>query len=405
MSSLYNSIIGRAVLVFRAATRAIGMTLLTLVCASFAQGAMAEIDQSASHMLEAVKRALVDLALTSEVKLGTSAYLDGQGILHESSILSTETKVRGVRILSYLEEAGIAVAKVEGSILANNICPGARPNSMREAQVRVINSLTNEAIGAHYMTELGQFSEQLLRKRLAASNQWSTRPERVYKSSYQRYLSGSSADQVPYRFDISLREQRPMPSARSYVQRARFAGLRAGDDALLWVTEKLPAVLYQKPWPSKNLEYELVLFDRVKGTPLWRKTLPLKYPAVGRGYSKAAMPLKFKQNVAAVTDQFISELNDAIDCQPEAYQLSELPGIKDKASINAGLIAGIEVGDQFLISADANILDEVLSLSGLAGLALAEVESVSRHSATIKHVAGSQWPNTRQIKHSVALHF
>jgi hypothetical protein len=94
-----------------------------------------------------------------------------------------------------------------------------------------------------------------------------------------------------------------------------------------------------------------------------------------------------------------------MDCQPEAYQLSALAGVKDRASINAGLIAGLAVGDQFLIGADANILDEVLSLSGLAGMALAEVESVARHSATIKHIAGLQWPAAEEINNAVALHF
>ena len=85
--------------------------------------------------------------------------------------------------------------------------------------------------------------------------------------------------------------------------------------------------------------------------------------------------------------------------------MSALAGDEDRATINAGLIAGLVVGDQFLISSDANILDEVLSLSGLAGLALAEVESVQRHSATLKHIAGLQWPTAAQIKNAVALHF
>ena len=363
-----------------------------LFCASFAQGAISGFDQTASEKLEAVKRALVDLALESEVKLGTSAYLDGQGVLHESSILSTDTKVRGVRVLSYLKEAGMTVAKVDGSILTDPSCPGSRPDSRREARVRIIDSLPNEAVGDHYMSELAQFSEQVLHQRLSASKQWSTRSEKAYDNSYQRYVSGSTSDHVPYRLDIRLREQSPMPAEIS------FGGIKKTKvKPLPWATKK--------PWPSKALEYELVLIDRMAGTPLWRKTMPLNYPRVSRGYSKDTVPLQFQQSVVAVTDQFIVELNEAMDCQPEAYQLTALAGDNGRATINAGLIAGLAVGDQFLISADANILDEVLSLSGLAGLALAEVESVHRHSATIKHIAGLQWPAAAQIKNAVALHF
>ena len=387
----YNSILNCAALALRSLPQGLRLLIPVLLCASFAQGAVSGYDQTASEKLEVVKRALVDLALESEVKLGTSAYLDGQGVLHESSILSTDMKVRGVRVLSYLKEAGITVAKVDGSILSNPSCPGSRTDSRREARVRIIYSLPNEAVGDHHMSELAQFSEQMLHRRLSTSKQWSTRPERAYDNSYQRYVSGSSSDQVPYRLDIRLSGAAPVPTARGYLKRSQIA--------------KLPARVYQSLWPDRALEYELVLINRITGTPLWRKTLPLIYPAVSRGYSKGAVPLKFQQDVAAVTDQFIIALNEAMDCQPEAYQLSAIAGDSDKASINAGLIAGLAVGDQFLISADVNILDEALSLSGLAGLALAEVESVYMHSATIKHVAGLKWPAASEISNAVALHF
>ena len=384
--------------IFKRAARALrsplsGPSLLTsvLLCASLAQGAVSGADQSASDKLEAVKRGLVDLALASEVKLGTTAYLDGHGVLHESSILSIDTKVRGVRVLSYLEEAGITVAKVDVSILSDPSCPGSRTGTRREARGRIIDSLPNEAVGDHYMSELAQFSEEILHRRLFDSEHWSSRPERAFDNAYKRYVSGSSSDQVPYRLDIRLSGAAPVPTARGYLKRSQIA--------------KLPARVYQSLWPDRALEYELVLINRITGTPLWRKTLPLIYPAVSRGYSKGAVPLKFQQDVAAVTDQFIIALNEAMDCQPEAYQLSAIAGDSDKASINAGLIAGLAVGDQFLISADVNILDEALSLSGLAGLALAEVESVYMHSATIKHVAGLKWPAASEISNAVALHF
>jgi len=392
MSLLPNLYLKYAILVARGLAQGISLMIYILLCASVAQGAVNKLDQTASEKLEAVKRALVDLALESEVKLGTSAYLDGQGVLHESSILSTDTKVRGVRVLSYLKEAGITVAKVDGSILSDPSCPGSRSDSRREARVRIIRSLPNELVGDHYMSELAQLSEQVLHHRLSNSKQWSTGSERAYNNSYQRYVSGSTSDQVPYRLDIRLREKIPIPVSSSYGLMRKA------------IAKPLPRAT-KKPWPSKVLEYELILTDRMTGASLWRKILPLHYPKVSRGYSKDSVPLEFQQELVAVTDQFIVELNDAIDCQPEAYQLSALAGDEDRATINAGLIAGLVVGDQFLISSDANILDEVLSLSGLAGLALAEVESVQRHSATLKHIAGLQWPAAEQITNAVALHF
>ncbi|MEZ7860215.1 MAG: hypothetical protein QMB35_08485, partial [Porticoccaceae bacterium] len=75
MSLLPNFILRRADSVLRSLAQ--GLLTLVFLSASFAQGASTAYDQTASEKLEAVKRALVDLALESEVKLGTSAYLDG----------------------------------------------------------------------------------------------------------------------------------------------------------------------------------------------------------------------------------------------------------------------------------------------------------------------------------------
>jgi hypothetical protein len=73
--------------------------------------------------------------------------------------------------------------------------------------------------------------------------------------------------------------------------------------------------------------------------------------------------------------------------------------------INAGAVAGISVGDQFLISADKNILNESLSLEGLAGLGLAKVGSVTAHAAILTYVAGPEWTQNAVVNRSVAMHF
>ena len=376
-----------------------------LLASSFAITPAVALDTnlSAVDKLQAVKRALVDLALETDVKLGSTAYLDGAGVLHESSILSSDSLVRGVRVLSYLEEAGIAIAKVDASILSDPSCPGSRPEIRREASVRVVNALPNSRVGDHYISELAGASEGALLKALAASVDWSVKAETQYSNSYDRFLSGTAVDKVPYRFDIVMRERDPLRMVTNRGEKALHPGLRTGYDGVAWAAEKIPELNFHQPWSSVALEYELTLVDRARGVPLWSKTLPINYPRVDRGYSKNSMPLKFSDQVAQVTQHFIADVNTTMDCQTEYYQLEKIPGASNVASINAGEIAGIKVGDQFLISTDENILNQVLNMSGLAGLALAQVESVSNHSATLKHIAGPQW--TGDISRSIALHF
>lgn len=379
--------------------------LVWLLVSTFAIAPASALDThlSASDKLQAVKQALVDLALETDVKLGSTAYLDAAGVLHESSILSSDSLVRGVRVLSYLEEAGIAIAKVDASILSDPSCPGSRPEIRREASVRVVNRTANSRVGDHYMSELARASEQTLLKALAASNDWSVKTETKYSNSYGRFLSGSAVDQVPYRFDIVMRERDPLRSVTNLGEKGLHHGLLSGYDAGAWAAKKLPELNFYQPWSGVALEYELTLVDRARGIPLWSKTLPVNYPRVDRGYSKDSVPLKFSQQVAKATQRLIADVNVTMDCQTEFYQMAKIPGASNVASINAGEVAGIKVGDQFLISTDEKILNQVLSMSGLAGLALAEVQSVANHSATLKHIAGPQWAGN--VSRSVALHF
>lgn len=384
--------------------RAVPLLVWILVSAfAIAPASALDTHLSASDRLQAVKQALVDLALETDVKLGSTAYLDAAGVLHESSILSSDSLVRGVRVVAYLEEAGIAIAKVDASILSDPSCPGSRPEIRREASVRIVHGMPNSRVGDHYVSELARASEQALLQALAASTDWSVNPETKYSNSYGRFLSGTAVDQVPYRFDIVMRERDPLRTVTNLGEKALHHGLDSGYDAAAWAVEKVPALNFHQPWSGVALEYELTLIDRDRGIPLWRKTLPVNYPRVDRGYSKNSVPLKFSQQVAKATQRLIADVNAAMDCQTEFYQMAKIPGASNIASINAGEVAGIKVGDQFLISTDEKILNQVLSMSGLAGLALAEVQSVANHSATLKHIAGPQWAG--DVSRSVALHF
>ena len=82
-----------------------------------------------------------------------------------------------------------------------------------------------------------------------------------------------------------------------------------------------------------------------------------------------------------------------------------MSGRDDKYKIYAGSLAGVRVGDQFLISTNNKILTQSLSMSGLAELGLAQVESMSRQTSVLKHIAGPKPKGLGGISNSVAMHF
>jgi hypothetical protein len=101
----------------------------------------------------------------------------------------------------------------------------------------------------------------------------------------------------------------------------------------------------------------------------------------------------------------IDELSGVMNCKTDHYPLKVVAGRDDKFKIYAGRLSGVNIGDQFLISGDANILTQALSTSGLSGLGLAEVESISNRTALLRHIAGPKPKGLGGISNSVAIYF
>lgn len=360
----------------------------------------------AAAKLEAIKQSLIDLAMKSNVQLGSTAYLDNKGVLHESSILSSDADIRGIRVLSYSEEAGIRTADVSANVFSLPQCPGTRPDVKRQALIRVRGEKLQEQsrvrVGDHYIGELLHAAESMLLAELTESKDWLVVPEVTYPTVYDQYVSGRIQDRAAYRFDIVISEKAASANgANQFLSKSRALSYNMG----AWVAGKIPEVNYNKPWPKKQLVYELVLVDHQTNTPLWRRDLPLAYPRVDRGYHKISIPASVTDQIGTINGRLIEQATQAIDCHTDYFRLAIIPGTLEKFKIASGSSAGISVGDQFLISANANILSQSLSMSGLAGLGLAQVESVTKSGATLRYIAGPKPQGIGSISNSVALHF
>jgi hypothetical protein len=305
-----------------------------------------------------------------------------------------------------VQEGGIPSAEITADIFSAAQCPGTRPKIRRQAVLRVsadkLNLSHNDRVGDHYLSELLQVAEANFLNSMAGSNDWLVSSEIAYPSEYDHYVSGRSQDNASYRFDITVRHKRlPKDRQTQFVSNS----LDATYEMASWVASQIPELDYNKPWPSQDLVYELTLVDRQTNSTIWSDKYVFRYPKVDRGYHKNSIPSSVKFDLKKINSSLVEQVTQAVDCHTDSYRLTVVPGRSDKFKISAGLSAGVAVGDQFLISADANILSQSLSLSGLSELGLAEVESVTRRTATLKYVAGPKPEGMGAISNSVALHF
>lgn len=360
-------------------------------------------ETEAEFRLESIKQALVDLAMQKDIKLGSSAYLDSQGILHESTVISTQTEVRGVRVIEYLEAAGAPGASLESAILRSRSCLGSQSGLRRQATIRTLNlsALQNAGslVGDHSIGELSGLLKAQLHSATASSAQWSTTEEIDFSSDYTRFLRSRAVDEVPYSFQIELRKVATDPSTLAFAKAILASGI-----------ERLPgtdkaALARQRPWPAVKLEYQLTLIEKSTNRQLWRGYSQLMYPEVRRGYRKDAYPEQLLIQAEKVTESFVQQFTVAMECHSDHYPLAVLAGDDQRRTINAGTLAGLRIGDQFLISPSENILQQSMSLSGMSKLGLARVEAVSPHRATLVHIAGPKWTSKANTTKGFAIYF
>ena len=363
--------------------------------------------ESPEDQLQAVKQALVDLALGAEIQVDSLAYMDSTGKLHESSVLSSNVGVRGVRVLSYLEEAKkVSTATIKATIVPDGTCREDRIHLRRQVAVNIVKNAQHtedyvERAGDHSLHELAQLVADNLVDALDLDRGWSPSIHSDHGSNYERHLLGKSSDNVPYRIDIRIAKSVRPDSTLSFVKR----GVAQSADALYTSVLSLAGGSREQPWPAAEIDYELSLTDRSTNLSLWTLNGRLTYPPVARGYFKEDIPLSLVSDIQSLAQRTVSELNDNISCRPHQFELRRDRLDKTKLVINAGLVAGMSVGDQFLISTNPDLLKQALSENGLASLSLARVESIAPHSSVLVQTAGPEWATLENLSRLVATYF
>ena len=338
----------------------------------------------AEQRLESVKQALVDLTLGTEIELSSAAYLDDSGVLHESSVMTSNAKIRGIRVLSYVKAAaGITEAELNAEVLSDKTCPGSRSTLIREAVVQVAQNYKNHRVGNHYLNEINELLENTVVDQLSSVEGWSVAGFSVEEPYYMRLVSGRPGNHAAYRIEINSR---------------LLPGIRETGSGL-WSKYVGGA---KKRLPARLVEVEIMLKHRDSVAPLWQKSYSLKYPEEEAGYIKTSLPDEFQDELAKAAESLIVEMQEVFKCRVEYFKISKAGSGSVGFLLQAGSFNGVRTGDQFLLSDNPAILDQALNKEGLSGLALGEIDRVDERTATLRQIAG---PPLYDLSRYIALPF
>ena len=347
---------------------------------------------TADERLEAIKRALVDLSISSEVELDSVAYLDDKGVLHESTRLSSNADIRGIRVLSYVKAAsGITDAEIDATYLSDKTCPGNRDGIIREAVVQVGKNYKNHRVGNHYLNEINELLENTVVDNLSSVEGWAVSGFSVEEPYYMRLVSGRPGNHAAYKIEITSRLLPQITKNTNILVKGpglvrNFIGLSSNSARL----------------PAGQIEVQITLKHQDSVAPLWQNSYTLKYPEEKASYIKSSLPGRFQNELAAAAESLIKEMQEVFNCRVEYYRIKRSSAGGAGIVLKAGLFNGVKMGDQFLISDTPNLLNQPLSKNGLTGLALAEVTDVFERTSSLKQVAG---PKLRNLSRYIALPF
>ena len=335
---------------------------------------------TAEARLEALRHALIDKALESPTRIRTSAWVDETGTLRENVQINSDVRLRGIRVLSYLDqnspEQARMVVEAEASarrLRASNCATPAPGQRIKRHAALISHFMPSDGRrGYYFVPELATEAQALLIKLFALDDSWVVTPAGPSGSSYEQVLFGRDmprASAYTMRIGLEAVEAAPMPPLDQAVK----AVLRT----LGYETQTLP------PLPVRlSLQVE----ERSSGRVLWRNEALIDYPEARVSMERSPLPVEMRRALETSLLHWQKNIQQALACEPLQFEATLIQA--DQFTIAAGNRVGIRAGDQLLLVDRSRFPGNMLEKNSLDKAMLIEIQSVSQDHSLARRVAG-----------------
>lgn len=336
--------------------------------------------------LEALQHALVGAAMEGQTRVRNAAWIDSSGKLHEHTRLTSDMKVRNVRVLNYLTvEDGMSaaiVAEGRGVTPDAEVCQANQQRYRREATLEAaVRIPTSGAERTHWQA----FADQT-RARFAASanagRAWLlTGSQPPAHSTYDQHLTGYQPDVAPYQMTIEL-----LPAGALGIEPVRPKA--PASEQLRQSLKAVKDYVLDEPKRSEPVPFvlRLTVVERANRRLLWQDAVPLFFPERELTTTAQPLPVGLLAELDVVVARWQRRLDDEFGCRPQAFNV-----VQSTATgwvINGGQAAGLAVGDQLLLMNREQVPARILEPDSAEHLALVEVTSVAPGRAVVRKLAG-----------------
>lgn len=330
---------------------------------------------SAEERLDAIRQGLVQAALEGATRVESLAWVDGQGVLREGSSFRSGMDVRGVQVVRYVRDntgrpqAQLQLPPTRQDVLRQPVTADACPSS---SSLRHLIGLRMTVEGGWSVDEaplaqaLGQLTANLLQQSGGVASGWGVLPRSApAQSGYERVLLGTSADQLPWQAYLIVKPAPPLPAtgAASYLS-------------------ALPI------WPDRpvmaRLHFSLV--PRGQSRPAFENSVQLEVPRLAQAWGRPQLEASVRAQATSLIQPWLQALTVQFACEAVRPEVTAVRGIE--LSINAGTLAGVRTGDEWLLADPKRFPQQILASGVAATAVLARVGQVFQHHAQLQVVAG-----------------
>ena len=343
---------------------------------------------SPEERLEGLRASLVQAALQGPTRVDSVAWIDGQGVLREGSSFRSGMQVRGVQVLGYVRDSDgrpqaqikLPVANtVTNAMLADNATPAAacaKPSSLRHLiglQLTVDGQW--DRLQVPVVHALGQFGRSFWLQAGSSASVWRMLASYSDKTSqYEQLLTGAGEQPMPWRAVLSVTQAGAEPAAGAKSP----AG---GTDLPTWWREN--------SWwgdAPTHVRLHFSVLPQGQGRPVFEASTDISIPAQALNGGPAQLPAAAREQVSRQLRQWAQAMGEKLACESVKPEVLHARGADLR--INVGALAGVRVGDEWLLADPRRFPQQILEPGVATQAVLARVQRVDAHHAQLQVLAG-----------------
>ena len=338
--------------------------------------------QNEAH-LAAIRQAILNATLERPTRVISSAWVDNKGALHESAHFHSEAQVRGVRVLSYLQDDETKT-QVSAEVLpwgwkplgADKTC-AAPPRPWRLPLL--VQTLPPEGFSGPQQfasQTLLNLAQQAWTQNMQVSQRWRTQTlavtaheTSVAGNAYLRALTGQEEAPSGWTAEMSLKPHAPH-AKRTWSDRLSL-GMVAPEPVWRWT---LSLSLGQRHTPAAQMAAQ------------WQVTQVISVSPAEMAQNPSAWAQRLQGQLQAQMQSWVAQLDKRTECEPVQFHVRRQGA--QQLELQAGIDSGLRPGDRVLLMNPGQVPSRMLEAGVAQHLALAQVVKVGPHRTQLQPLAG-----------------